>query len=423
MSDVALKPLSEYTSGVVSRLAALRRQIAVWFWVDGLVRVMWLGLALVAADLVLDWIFRMDRAQRMVMLVLMVGGISYVAYRRLVKPLSANLSDDALALQVEAGNKQLGQAMISALQLSRLENVESRGMSPVLVHQTVLTGTAASQSVDFGSVLDNKEFRLNAVLLTLAILALGGLAIGIRYSESLNIWFNRNVLLGERTWPQDTYLVIERAKDGKVVFPRGEDWTQLVTVRDDSKVIPDAVYIDFRRARGRPAQAMKKTSERGFEAVFNNVIDPFEFRARGGDATTDWVSVELVEQPSVETLKIVVMPPAYTGQTAAELPPGKGPYYVLPGSSLKLEGTANKPLVSAKLQLDGKLLLAPQTAEGQPPAPRDVKRDAPLTLTKETAFVGSVKEADLIAGQYTFLLEDKLGLTGRRPTSLSLIHI
>jgi hypothetical protein len=420
MSDAALKSLANETAGVVSRLATLRRQIATWFWVDGLSRVLWLVLALVAVDLVLDWLFHLDKAQRLVMLGLAAAAIGWLAYRRLARPLSVSMSDDALALQVEAGNKQLGQSMISALQLSRIKDVESKGMSPTLVRQTVATGARAAENVDFASVLDGKEFRLSTVLLALALLALGGLAVGVRANESLNIWFNRNVLLGDRTWPQDTYLVIERAANGRVVFPRGEDWTQIVSVREDSKVVPETVNIEFRQARGRPAQAMKRRDDGKFEAVFNNVIEPFQFRARGGDAVTEWVQVELVEQPAIETLQLIVTPPQYAGGSPTELPPGKGPYYVLPGSSLAVAGRANKPLVRADLRLEGKLLIPPAPPAAGGTATAEVKRDHPLPLTEDQNFAGTIDPAELVAGQYTFVLEDTLGLTGRRPTSFAV---
>jgi len=415
MSDATLNPLSELTAGVVSRLAALRTQIAAWFWVDGLSRVLWLVLALCAADLVLDWLFRLDKAQRLVMLGLVAAAIGWLVYRRLVKPLSVTMSDDALALSVEAGNKQLGQSMISALQLARMEDIESKGMSPVLVRQTVVAGARAAERVNFGGILAGKDFTMNLGVLALAVLALGGLTAGVMASDSLSIWFNRNVLLGDRTWPQDTYLVIERVEKGKVVFPRGEDWTQFVRVRDDSKVVPDAVYIDFRQARGRPPQAMKRRDDGKFEAVFNNVIEPFQFRARGGDAVTEWVQVELVEQPAVESLQLVVTPPQYAGGSPVELPPGKGPYYVLPGSSLAVTGQANKPLVKADLRLEGKLLIPPP-----PPAIADVKRDHALMLVGGQEFAGAIEPAGMVAGQYTFILEDTLGLTGRRPTAFSV---
>jgi len=253
MSDVALpqEPLSQQTSGVVTRLQALRAQIAAWFWVDGLVRVAWMALGLLAADLAIDWFFRLDKPQRVVMLVLMVGVLGWRVYRRLVRPLSATMSDDALALSVESANKQLGQSLISALQLSRMENVEARGMSPMLVAQTVRHGTVAAERVSFGGILDGREFRLNALLLVIALGVFALVGYGIATTGTLSIWFNRNILLGYQTWPQKTYLVVERVgENGAVVFPRGEDWTQLVSVKTESEVIPESVYLEFRRARG-----------------------------------------------------------------------------------------------------------------------------------------------------------------------------
>src|SRR5262245_3039808 len=199
------KPLAQETSGVVARLQSLRSQIAAWFWVDGLVRVLWLALGLIAVDLAIDWFFRLDKPQRLVMLGLMIGVIAWRVYRRLVRPLSATMSDDALALSVEASNKQLGQSLISALQLSRLEDVESHGMSPALVAQTVHHGTAAAERVRFANVLDGREFRLNALLLAIALGMFAVVGYGIVTTSTLSIWFNRNILLGYATWPQKTY--------------------------------------------------------------------------------------------------------------------------------------------------------------------------------------------------------------------------
>lgn len=400
MSHIALEPLQQRTVGVRARLQRLRAQVAAWFWVDGLSRVLWLVLGLVAVDLTIDWFFRMDRPQRGVMLVLALAAIGWCVYRRLVRPLSAPLSDDALALQVEARNKELGQGLISALQLSQLEDVQSRGMSPTLVRETVQHGAAAAENVDFGSVLDSKVFWQNLVLLTLAVIALVGLGYGVATNDSLNIWFNRNVLLGDRQWPQKTYLIVQRAENGEVVFPRGEDWTQIVEVDPRSEVVPQTVFLDFRQARGRASQQMKKTPDGSFEATFTSVLEPFEFRARGGDATTEWVRVKLVEQPALEELVLEVTPPSYTGQSAEKLPPGKGPYYVLKGSRLALTGKANKPLGRASLALD--------------------KRTWPLELTGSQAIAGELSPDDLSAGTYVVVLEDEMGLTSRRPTTFGL---
>jgi hypothetical protein len=400
MSDIAAPPLSRQTEPIVSRLAQLRRQVSLWFWVDGLCRVLWTALAACAADLVIDWFFRLDEAQRLVMLLLIVGLIGSLVIRWLVRPLSAPLSDDALALAVEARHKELGQGMISALQLARIEDVSSRGMSPALVARTVQHGAQAAQRVDFASVLDGREFGRNAALLLGAAVVLSLGIVGIWTNSALAIWFDRNVLLGDSVWPQQTYLVVERVENGRVKFPRGEDWTQVVRIREDSRLVPDEVYIDFRRSRGRQSLAMKKTGPAAFEAVFANVIEPFEFRARGGDAVTDWVHVELVDQPAVADLELVVTPPNYTGESPQPLPKGKGPYFVLKGTSLALRGTANKPLRRAALVIEGKSL--------------------PLNLASPTEFAGSITAGDLVPGQYVIDLADAEGLTSRRPTTFGL---
>src|SRR3954468_14590714 len=178
MSDIPYTPLADQTAGVVARLARLRSQVEVWFWVEGLVRVLWLALALFAVDLALDWLFRMDRAQRVVMLALMLGALGWAVICWLVRPLSATLTDDALALQVEQANERLGQGLISALQLSRIDDVPSRGMSPLLVRQAVRSGLQLAQEISFANVIDYERFWRNGVLLLVAAVLVGGIAAG-----------------------------------------------------------------------------------------------------------------------------------------------------------------------------------------------------------------------------------------------------
>lgn len=229
MSDIPIPQLSHLTSDVVTRLGKLRRQVTTWFWVDGLSRLCWAALALLAADFALDWLFRMDKPQRAVMLALIAGVLAYVGYRRLVKPLSATISDDALALEVERLNPQLQQSVISALQFARMEDhLSDRGYSSAMIRQTVTRGAKASSEVNFGNVLDDREFRTNAMLLLFAAVLLGGLAIGSFVHPLIKIWANRNLFLGNDNWPQQTYLQVQRAENGKVVFPAaktGPNWS------------------------------------------------------------------------------------------------------------------------------------------------------------------------------------------------------
>src|SRR5207244_5254631 len=112
MSDIPYQPLADYTTGIAARLGRLRGQIAGWFWVEGLGRVLWLALALGAADLALDWLFRMDRPQRAVILVLMVAALVWAVHRWLVRPLSLAMSDGALALSVGTASWSSGKGVL-----------------------------------------------------------------------------------------------------------------------------------------------------------------------------------------------------------------------------------------------------------------------------------------------------------------------
>ncbi|ADB17363.1 hypothetical protein Psta_2695 [Pirellula staleyi DSM 6068] len=408
MSGATLPSTSE-TSLVTSRLAQLRSKISLWFWIDGLSRIAWGALLLSLADLILDYLFRMDLSQRAVMLALMIAATVWIAYKWLFLPLSQVPSDDALCLRVEAANKHLGESLISALQLARLPEDKQHGMSPLLMNQTIRMGMKRAQEVDFSNVLDSLSFRFHAILLVLALGLSSWCVISIAAFPSgiLRIWAERNLLLMSTPWPQSTNLEIERAVNGKVVFPRGEDWTQFVTVAADSKIFPDSVHIDFRRARGRQSQAMKRTTEQPtdgsqrFEAVFNNVLEPFEFRARGGDAYTDWVQVELVDPPAVDSLELEVTPPQYANLAPEKLPPGRGPYYVLRGSSLAIQGTSTKPLASASIVIDD-------------------EKSIELKVDNSLSFSGVVDISNFVAGQYTIVLKDELGLSSRRNTSFGI---
>jgi hypothetical protein len=408
MAEIVAPSLASQTAPVVSRLSALRTAMMAWFVVDGLSRLFLIGIGLCVVDLALDWFFRFDISQRIVMGGLILAALAWTAYRRLVRPLSVRVSDDALCLQVERVNKPLADSLISALQFSRMKDFEQRGMSAVMVRETVLLGTRSAERLPFKRILDRGKFWRNAILLTVAlvvVLASAGVIVaagtGLLADNALSIWFRRNVLFDSSVlWPQNTYLIVQRVENGRVKFPRGEDWTQVVEVRADSKVVPESIYIDFRQSRGNSGQPMKRISERQFEAVFSNVIEEFEFRARGGDAVSPWIQVNLVETPAVDMLHLLVTPPKYTGEKVVELPAGKGPYFVLKGSSLKLSGKANKLLAEASLVIEGK--------------------QHPLELSQGTDFSGQVAAKDLLAGQYVLDLHDTENLTSRRPTAFGL---
>ena len=86
-----------------------------------------------------------------------------------------------------------------------------------------------------------------------------------------------------------------------------------------------------------------------FSFLFKNKLKEFEFRVRGGDHKSPWYKVILQPRPEIESLDLVLTPPAYTKLGATPLSREQSPYDVMPGSSLKVSGTTSQEVKSAML--------------------------------------------------------------------------
>lgn len=409
MSTTYEKPETEEAPplpGVASRLSALRGQIKLWFVLEGLAWLLWSAIGLAAASFLLDYFFRLDPSQRAFLLVVMGIALLLVFAQRVVRPLSTTLSDDALILEVERRHPELAESLISAVQFNRLGDRINPNTSRAMIDATIHVGAEAAGRIPFTDVINRAGRTRNTVLLLLAGALIGGLALASKSAPHIRIWFERNILLRSVSWPQDTYLSVVRAKDGRIRIPRGDDYTLEVIVTQQSSKIPErGVFVDFRD--GRPALAMKRREANEnpeglatFDAVLANVIEPFQFRVRGGDERTDYLTVELVEPPAVDDLKLDITLPKYAGGKTEALPPGKGPYFILPGSSLQLSGKGNKPLAKAALAREGERV--------------------PLEIKDGTFVSGRLSPEQLKTGQYAIELTDTEGLEARRPTTFGL---
>ena len=339
---------------VMEKLLRMRSKLTRWILIHGLGRWLIAILAVLAFDVALDRFFKMDFAQRLVMLIAMaVAAVVYFGIR-VLKPLFSRLSDDALIYEVENKNPELKESLLSSVQLSRDEDWKQWGTSAALAAATIQQGIEKSKLVDFSKALDLSRHLQNWLLLMAGLAMAAGVGVGISQTEFLKTWFNRNILLLEDQWPQATYLEIVGAVDGELILPRGGDHRQLVRVTEDSLESDVSVSLEISHQGGKTFHQMKPTGKlngREHVFVFHNVSSPFRFRASGGDDVTSWVDVKLVEPPSVIQLDLNVLMPAYTGVTHRELQ-GVGPHSVLVGSRLDVGIRTNKALSAANLKLD-----------------------------------------------------------------------
>lgn len=402
----------EVTRPIANRLAELRGQLKRWVLVHGLARWIWLLIGIAVVDMGLDRFFKMDFAQRLIVWILVLAVIAGWLVWRVLRPVTKQVSDDALLLQVEARNRQLQQKAITGYQLARETDFAQRGVSPELAEAAITAGVREAQAVDFSSVLDQARGRQNWMMLLGGLAAIALLGVGVAQTDFLKTWFRRNVLLTNDQWPLATNLQVVGADAGKMTLARGSDHRQVVRVTPESYVTNVPVSLEVDAPGGRTIHLMKATGRedgREHAFVFHSVSSEFRFRALGGDAVTEWINVQLVEPPAIASLELESVLPTYTGREKEKLE-GAGPHSVLSGSRLQVRIAANKPLESCTLQLGEERI--PLTATDEK------KERFEVLLPSNPAASGS--NAGVAGGKYEFRLKDTGGLENLREFSFTV---
>ncbi len=393
---------------ISARLNSLRGQLTRWLLVEGTSH--WLAsiIGILVIDMGLDRLFKMDFAQRLIMLGVMVLFAAIYLFYRVIRPLANRPGDDALLYEVEAKHRELNESLLSGAQLARQSNIEELGTSRELTDATIQQSIEHARSIEFGTTLNQPRYRHNLLLLAIGFILLGALIVSVNQTQFFRTWFNRNILLQNDQWPQGTYLEIVGADDGVLVLPRGTDHRQLVEVRRDSQVVDVDVTLEIDSPSGKTVHPMKPTGrQNGLEHLFvlHNVATEFRLRASGGDDVTEWVEVKLVEPPSVTQLELESILPAYTGLAPIILP-GAGPHAVLNGSQLKVRASFNKPLNMAALRLgEREFVMSAVGGSG------DAMQYEILLPTDGDRLAG---------GQYEFVLTDQTGLSATRPSKFTI---
>jgi len=350
---------------IPTRLKALRSKVATALAIDGGARLAGVLLAIVAISFTVDRIFKLETAARVVILIGMLGAVGWTVYRYFVRRLRGVPDEDPLAIAVERRFPELGDRLISALQLARETDPERYGMSPQLVDDAIGEALEPASKLRFGEILATARIGRHAVLGALALAFLAGAAWAA--PEQASIWFRRNVLLSSVRWPQKTYLVVdpERFPGGVARIVRGEDI--VVTAKSTGEIHPDRVTIFYEDDAGDSGRATMKADVENhvYRYEFTEVGFPITFHLEGGDEETDEYRIELMEAPEVEEFAIQVGFPAYAEREPESVDLSQGDPEMLRGGKVTLRGTSTKPLESAELVLgEGDVETLPATLTG-----------------------------------------------------------
>jgi hypothetical protein len=227
-------------------------------------------------------------------------------------------------------------------------------------------------------------------------------------SPTVAIWFDRNILLGEREWPQNVHLQVIGADGNVLKVSRGDDWLLEAEVTEGSRRIPEEAWLEI---RGETQQQRMESAGRRFQLPMAPASQPFEFRVVSGRAFSEWTRLTLVDRPTVDEVTLIAIPPAYLKQPPVELSAKAGPYQLLKGSSLRVSGRASKPLSTATL------------AHG--------RASVSMAMQPDATFQAEIGPADLKEGDYSISVTDTESvrqpgfeqpapLTSRTPTSFRM---
>jgi hypothetical protein len=351
------------------KLNALRRLLLAHLVGKGLA---WVAIALVAGvflSLGVEYKLHMDRAQRLLILGAVLGGVGYACWRLLLRPLRVPMGPEEMALVLERHFPHLDDRLISALQFVRLDPALT-GSSPALMRevsrqaQELSAGLAVSKPIQ-----GNRTWRR----IGLAAGALAVLAIFTAFNYPvMAMWFQRSVLLSDVAWPKKTHLfldqdsfrvrradrmeVVKLSPSGQLRIGRGDD-LEAVVHADPDYVLPEEVICHSRMpALGALSQAVGPDETlSGYAISFPNAAADFEFYFTGNDDRTQTVQVVVVPPPELTAVAFTVKPPEYTGLPQSDLGAANGVMTVSAGSTVIVRSAlANKELAQARLMLDGR---------------------------------------------------------------------
>lgn len=289
----------------------------------------------------------------------------------LARPLRRPLSDDDVALLVEAEFPELEDGLVSAVQLARDLEQPSLWTSRALIASTIERTARRAEALDFGRVVRTGPLVPLWALIA-ACVALGGL---IARSPTSREWvdaFWQRVLLGQDVgYPK--LVRLEIPGDEELAVAKGDDLSIDVKVTRGAHLVGGLVMHTAYEGAERPeVRDLLRVGPALWRKGYQNIVEPFAFWAEDEEhgATTRMFRVRVVQRPRIEAYDLVLRYPEYTGKPAEAL--AQPDVSVPVGTELTYVVLANKPLESAGLVFEADVVGANkkrevELTEGPPP--------------------------------------------------------
>lgn len=357
-------------SPLQERLAELRAKVRQLLWLHG---ISWLTAVLLGTLLIVgccDWMLHLDDAGvRLILGLSIVAIVAYVAYRRLITPLRVPLTDIDLALKIERRFPQFKDSLASTIQFLQADKDPSLG-APELQQRVIDKTLRQAKFLHFEDVLQSKPVQ-RITWTALLVLVTTVLIVGLNRVEAATALKRLVFPFGSHPWPKRVHLqFVTRELQPMPLdereplrIARGDTFELTAINLNDRGRLPLAVHLEFRHPDGSVTResmqrtTIKVSSGQAREAAFSSLVvkTPFEFRAVGGDdVSMEWFPLEVVPPPVAESMQVTLIPPKYTQRPVVKLAAGAGHIEGLIGTTVQIEGVANKPLGKSVLRVQDK---------------------------------------------------------------------
>ena len=366
MKDYATSTADRYNyttmPSLLDQLRDLRRSVRRLLWLNGVSWVIagWLcGVLLIGLG---DWLWHFDdRGLRAGLLATLLAAAGWLAWRRLIAPLRRPLSNLELSSHLESHFPKLRSRLATAVEFLERDVSPNVG-SPELQRRLIEQTTAEVRSLDFAEVLDRRETQRAAF--ALAILFFVGLLLFAVNSVAASTAMRRLLWpLADHPWPKSVELQLVRGDLSAVVASPDKPLRNVqgqpldLFVVNTRGPLPQPVLVEFRQ-RGRMPQSeplriatLRDATDQSREvAAIRLPIEEgeVEFRAVGGDdREMPWHELRIVPPPKLESFRVEIVPPSYTGEAATMLPEGATQVRATVGSRLKIAAKTNRPVTRA----------------------------------------------------------------------------
>jgi hypothetical protein len=253
-----------------------------------------------------------------------------------------------------------------------------------------------------------------SLLCTTAVVAAGC----VYHSETVSLWFSRNILLLQMEYPRQSELLVDGFQNGRVRIGRGDSFTLSIRANMEMPKIPEVVRVrvgtpeaGFRTIRIDQFRTETREGTRWhvFTTTFPEMLETVYLQISGADSTLNNLCIEVVSTPTLTEMMLIQNFPNYMQRPQRAVAPA-GRTMIPDGTAITLMATSTKPLLKATAIVN------------QKETPLTVEENASITLTlpalrEETAIEFQLLDIDNLTNRH--LLRAELGIIKDQPPIVS----